>query len=125
MKQFIIFSLLIASHFTVNDALAIEPTIIDGSKAEIGQFPYYAFLIIHFTGTHQHAYCGASLISNEWLLTAAHCIAGTKSVDILFAETNLTDLKPEHVMISVEKTQFYIHPEYCPLIALNDIGLFV
>lgn len=123
MNNSIVLVLIACSYFVANDAFIIEPRIVDGQKAEIGQFPYYAFLIIHFTGTIKHAYCGASLISDEWLVTAGHCIAGVRSVDVLLAETNLIDFEPEHVRIFVPKSGFYIHPEYYPPLALNDIGL--
>lgn len=114
--------LLATTCFVTNNAFTIESRIVGGHKAEIGQFPYYAFLIIHFTGTNKNAYCGASLISDEWLLTGAHCIAGVRSVDVFLGETNLIDLESEHVMISVPKSEFYVHPEYYPPLALDDIG---
>jgi len=42
--------------------------ITGGSPAERGQFPWQVALIIDNTW-----FCGASLISSQWVLTAAHC----------------------------------------------------
>jgi len=42
--------------------------ITGGSTASRGQFPWQAALIIESS-----YFCGGSLISEEWVLTAAHC----------------------------------------------------
>lgn len=42
--------------------------ITDGQRAQEGEWPWQAS--IQLDGTH---YCGASVISNTWLVTAAHC----------------------------------------------------
>ncbi|NXN97037.1 TM11E protease, partial [Rhinopomastus cyanomelas] len=45
--------------------------IIGGQRAQEGEWPWQAS--IQLDGTHR---CGASVISNTWLLTAAHCFRG-------------------------------------------------
>jgi len=44
--------------------------IVDGTDASLGQFPWQAELIACADGC---SLCGATLISNFWLITAAHC----------------------------------------------------
>lgn len=47
--------------------------IIGGIKADISEFPWMAML--HYRGTF---YCGGSLISDRYVLTAAHCVLNFK-----------------------------------------------
>jgi secreted trypsin-like serine protease len=47
----------------------LPPTkIIGGTAATLGQFPHQAAILID-----RETFCGGSLISEQWVLTAAHC----------------------------------------------------
>lgn len=50
---------------------AIMNRIVGGSAAALGQWPWQ--LSLHVQGTHV---CGGSIITREWLVTAAHCVEG-------------------------------------------------
>lgn len=47
--------------------------IAGGDLAVLGQFPYYAFLY-NVDSLGDTYVCGASIVSHNWLLTAAHCL---------------------------------------------------
>lgn len=57
------------------DAPDAAPTIVNGTDAEAGEFPFVAALAFKYTGgVSTPPSCSATLIHPEWLLTAAHCV---------------------------------------------------
>ncbi|KAG7204746.1 hypothetical protein KM043_005159 [Ampulex compressa] len=65
--------LLFASLAAAQD---LSPRIIGGSAASIDNYPYQ--VSIHYNGA---LYCGGSIISDQWILTAAHCVYGKKAAN--------------------------------------------
>jgi secreted trypsin-like serine protease len=47
--------------------------IVGGMEAKKNEFPWQAWLIMAQDGAAYGA-CGGSLINNQWILTAAHCV---------------------------------------------------
>ena len=54
----------------------LEKTIFGGTDAQDGKYPFYAKLNQKVNGTFRH-FCGGALISSEYIMTAAHCLAYT------------------------------------------------
>ena len=44
-------------------------TIVDGENADHGEWPWQLLLWVGGTGR-----CGATLLSEQWAVTAAHCV---------------------------------------------------
>lgn len=122
MRNFIALSLAVLAFVAISHAYTIQPRIVDGEKAKSGQFPYYAFLDVKLNEPGKGSACGASLINDEWVVTAAHCLKDARSVDVHLGEYQLNNRKPEHKAFKVKLNDFYPHPEYKHNMALNDIG---
>ncbi|KAH9633624.1 hypothetical protein HF086_014592 [Spodoptera exigua] len=56
-----------------NRNITIENRIIGGELAPLNEYPFFAGLIISLVGTRSLSVCGASLLSPNRLVTAAHC----------------------------------------------------
>lgn len=98
-----------------NDYSEWEGRIIGGEKAEEGQFPYQASLRTS-TGSH---FCGGSIISSSWVLTAAHCTDGRnyKNTFVVVGSLVLSE-GTCHDLASIVQ-----HPAYNSQKMENDISL--
>ncbi|XP_055604199.1 collagenase-like [Uranotaenia lowii] len=96
-----------------------DPRIVNGQNAQYGQFPYQAMLTI--TNPDRTSRCGGSLISERWILTAAHCIDEALVVEILLGTIyrNPTD----DGSLRLVSTLLIVHPKFNPDTLENDIGL--
>ncbi|XP_069688317.1 transmembrane protease serine 9-like [Periplaneta americana] len=88
--------------------------ITNGQTASRGQFPWQAALHVDNSW-----FCGGSLISNEWVLTAAHCIGSTYRITLGANNVN----SPESGSVSVSSSSSIRHSGYNSDTLANDIGL--
>ncbi|XP_012500631.1 PREDICTED: prothrombin isoform X2 [Propithecus coquereli] len=94
----------------------IEGRIVEGLDAEIGIAPWQVML---FRKSPQELLCGASLISDRWVLTAAHCLL-YPPWDKNFTENDLLVRIGKHSRTRYERNiekismleKVYIHPRY-------------
>ncbi|XP_055957957.1 chymotrypsin-like serine proteinase [Patella vulgata] len=56
----------------------LSQRIVDGANAYAGQFPWQASLQRNSSGSWSHI-CGGSLIANNRVLTAAHCVTASRN----------------------------------------------
>ncbi|TMW46908.1 hypothetical protein DOY81_008016 [Sarcophaga bullata] len=118
MKFLVLFALALAtvSAFDLRNAelkqrnvvvpvMKTEGRITNGYDADVGQFPYQVGMWLKIDAD-TYSWCGASIIGQEYLLTAAHCLDDIESVTIYFGTTNLND--PEET-VTVDRNAFIIH----------------
>jgi len=92
--------------------------IVGGIEAKPNSWPWQVFL---FT---QESSCGGSLINNEWVLTAAHCVESNASnfkVRVLLGGHNLSVREIGSIVLDVSR--IIIHEFYDTNELFNDIAL--
>ncbi|XP_074066503.1 enteropeptidase [Macrotis lagotis] len=115
---------LFCNHKSCGKQLVVQETnhkIAGGNNAKEGAWPWMVSLYFN-----EHPLCGASLISNEWLVSAAHCVYGRnlitsqwKAVLGLHTTLNLTNSQTVIQLID----QIIINPHYNKRTKDNDIAL--
>nr|XP_020855452.1 transmembrane protease serine 11B-like [Phascolarctos cinereus] len=98
-----------------DDLITRNNRIIGGKPSEEGEWPWQAGLKLN--GKHS---CGASLISNKWLVSAAHCFA--KNNDAKQWTVTFGNVINRPYMTRNIKT-IIVHEDYRPELTHDDIAL--
>ncbi|XP_061401173.1 serine protease 1-like [Musca vetustissima] len=127
MKLLIVFALALAAvsageiiqRDLVVPVIEGEGRITNGNTATVGQFPYQVGLSLKISA-FSSAWCGGSLIGNNWVLTAAHCTDGISSVTVYLGATVRTSAE---VTYTVSSSDIIIHSGWTANTLKNDISL--
>jgi len=87
--------------------------IVNGETVTPHEFPWVVGLLIDGGW-----YCGGALISDQWLLTAAHCTSGSHNIRVVAGAHRVFDHEPTQIRLTSE--EIFTHPNYTPG---NDIAL--
>ncbi|XP_075399687.1 transmembrane protease serine 11D-like [Tenrec ecaudatus] len=91
-----------------------DERIIGGVQAEEGDWPWQVSLQLH--GAH---HCGGILISNTWILTAAHCFRRNSDP---YSWTATFGVSTKYPTLNIRVRTIIIHSNYRPEFHENDIA---
>lgn len=92
-----------------------SPRIVNGEIAQMTDFPYMAGILLHFDAGN--SWCGGSLISRSFVLTAAHCVHVVPSSSVLLGTSDTHNVQ-QNIRVSTMR----VHPGYNPITAINNIA---
>ncbi|KAJ3632598.1 hypothetical protein MTP99_009595 [Tenebrio molitor] len=98
---------------------SIGGRIIGGDIARSGQFPFAA--AIYTTTVDGNFFCGGTLVTDQWILTAGQCVDGVRIFTIHLGSNSLQGSDPYAVKVSADT--YVLHPDYNIATLDNDIGL--
>ena len=101
------------------------PRIVGGHPTTVNQFPYQVAIINNpYTAQNiwNDQFCGGSILSSRWILTAAHCMYGQQAsgVAVAVGVTDLTHPQPGRVFLV---DRIIVHPAYNAATTQNDVAL--
>lgn len=103
-------------------ATGINTRIARGDFAESGMFPYQVAMLLQLrSGTLRQ--CGGSLISQRFVLTAAHCLTDAVSGKLYVGATTYANATAAEQRFEVQQQDFNIYPGYLGFGGYNDLAL--
>ncbi|ROL51752.1 Coagulation factor IX [Anabarilius grahami] len=111
-----------AEYLTTPTVSAPKSRIVGGNPALPGEIPWQVALVSHST---QQVFCGGSILSPLWVITAAHCLVGSQNGSFFIRVGEHDVSKTEDTEQNLDVTRFISHPRYDSKSSLynHDIAL--
>ncbi|XP_070708147.1 chymotrypsin-like protease CTRL-1 [Pempheris klunzingeri] len=100
----------------------LNTKIVGGKNATAGSWPWQVSVHVKTFSASQHI-CGGTLISDQWVLTAAHCIGKNSPRDWILYFGRETQTGPNVHEVSRSVSQVIVHSDYNNTLFNNDIAL--
>ncbi|XP_071454125.1 trypsin-1-like [Hetaerina americana] len=98
--------------------------IIGGHDATRGQFPYQISMKWSLLGLFKQHMCGGSILNENWILTAGHCVTETPKLGHFWVDAGDLDFNTNEGSEQTIKVDKRItHPNYGGGVNFNDIAL--
>ena len=97
----------------------VTPQIVGGVTATAGEYPF----IVRLGNSPSQQFCGASLVTAGWVLTAAHCLRGQTAGNVYATAGDHRINTNEGTEQSRRGSRIFIHPNYDAASYDNDIAL--
>ncbi|XP_064482509.1 transmembrane protease serine 9-like [Ornithodoros turicata] len=102
--------------------------IVGGTEAKLHEFPWQVLLIGRTYHGGSTELCGASLLNEKWVVTAAHCFWTERyyeKYELRFGKHDLRRFEPSEESRFVRKVDIICHPYYNPANLDNDVALML
>ena len=120
MKKSLLFIITLLT-ITYSSKTFAQAEIVGGENANIQDYPYQAALLSTGGWGGGYAYCGASIINEYWILTAAHCVQGESASNTGVRVGN--DASYAQGGVTYDALEIISHPNYNANSMNNDIAL--
>jgi len=120
--RFVVLAVLVAGAYGCGQPTfpPVLTRVVNGEDAKPHSWPWQISLQSDGSGRWSHV-CGGTLISSEWVLTAAHCISSRPNYRVVLGKHNLK--ATEEGSVALRAAKIITHDDYNTMLSRNDIAL--
>lgn len=107
----------------VNQYSTLTFHILGGEATNLGDFPHMAAIGYPSDETGVSWKCGGSLVAENFILTAAHCLTREQPNVVRLGQVNLATNGPDETGQDIQIAEIIMHPNYVPRWNYHDIAL--